>query len=352
MKVFSDYHHSGLYFSFHLLFEERLGWELYRPIGMEWFPQWWDIAKPYGQNESTAKQYLEIRDSEPFYAPTDGSPVLNSIVDRKPEHYVIEEIAHGYRQKAMTFQQFLDTDIDIIVASLPDHWVTYTKLRDMYKPKAKVICQSGNIFWENEELIRSGTVKNLMASTKAFPVPEGVNAVSYHQEQPVIPYKTIKKTMNISSYVHLLPLPGLYEEYSKALPQYNWRAYGAGCPNGLIHKLSDLYQNIQDSDWVYNVKPRGDGYGWVWHSAFMLGRPVITNASDYRDKLGGELFEDGITGIDLEKGTVQENALLIKNLCDNDWIQKMGDKARERWEQVVNYDAEFWVLQKFLERLI
>mgnify|MGYP001570958142 FL=1 len=215
-----------------------------------------------------------------------------------------------------------------------------------------MICNSGNIFWENEELIRNGTVKNLMASTKRFDLPKGIHNVFYHQEQPVIPYEPIKKTGNISSYTHLLPLPGLYEEYSRVLPQYNWRAYGAGCPNGLIHKLEDIYQNMKDSDMVYNVKPRGDGFGWIWHSAFMVGRPVITNFSDYVDKLGGELFEDGVTGINLEAKTVQENADMIRKFFDENYVEKMGENARKRWEQVVNYDEEFGVLQKFLERLI
>lgn len=351
MKIFSDYHHSGLFYSLHLLFEKRLGFELYRPIGMEWFPEWWDIAKPYNQNEDTARQYLDMRDSEPFYSPKDGSPVLNSIVDQNPNYYVVEELVHGYRQKAITFQQFLDMDIDIFIASIPDHWVTYTKLRDTYKPKAKVICQMGNIFWENEEVIRGGIVKNLLASTKEFSTP-GVHSVFYHQEQPVIPYKDPEKTGKITSFVHLLPKKEQFFSYEAHAPQFDWKAYGAGSVHGWITKLEDVYRHMQNSEYIYHVKPHGDGYGWVWHSAFMVGRPVLTNFSDYKDKLGGLLFEDGVTGVDLERRTVQENCAMILKFHNEDYVIQMSRNARKRWEEVVNYDKEEENIRKFLDHLI
>lgn len=351
MNVFCDYHHSGLFYSLHLLLEKRLGWKLFRPIGMEWFPSWWDIAKPYGQSESTAKQYLDLRDSSPFYSPTDGSPTLNSVVERKPDYYVIQELAHEYQQKAITFQQFLDMDIDIIIASIPDHWVTYTKLRDTYKPKARVICHSGNIFWENEELIRGGFVKNLMASTREFPTP-GINSIFYHQEQPVVPYVPSDRTPLITSYVHLLPKKEQFFDYASRLSQFDWRAYGAGSRMGWLNKLTEVYRHMQKSEFVYHVKPHGDGYGWVWHSAFMVGRPVITEFSDYKDKLGGQLFEDGITGIDLEKRSVQENCDLILRMHNDGSSVRMGEAARRRWEEVVDYDAEEIRLREFFANLV
>ena len=37
--VFADYHHSGLYRSFELLFEKRLGGTLFKPIGWDWWNQ-------------------------------------------------------------------------------------------------------------------------------------------------------------------------------------------------------------------------------------------------------------------------------------------------------------------------
>jgi len=55
VRVLADYHHGALYYSFHLLFEERLGFELYRPIGYEWFKRgFWK----YSRNPQVIRQYL------------------------------------------------------------------------------------------------------------------------------------------------------------------------------------------------------------------------------------------------------------------------------------------------------
>lgn len=336
MIIFSDRHHDGLAFSLRLL-AKRLGAEIYFPIGEEWFTKgYWDIAKPYQNDLNTVAQYLRI----------------------KPEHrmntswYDVLDTYHEDEYRCITFQQFLDMDIDVIIASVPDHWVTYTKLRDTYKPKAKVICQSGNIGWEDERYIREGVVKNLLASTREFLVSHAIHKVFYHQEQPVVPYEGIGKTGKISSYIHLLPAKEQYEEYKKSLPEFVWSAYGASSPDGWQPTLSLLYASMQQNDYIYHVKPGGDGYGWNWHSAFMLGRPVITNFSDYIDKLGASLFQHGITGIDLERGSVQENCEIIRRLHDEDRVQEMGIYARKRWEEVVNYDEEEKKLKKFFDELI
>ena len=73
MKIFADLHHSSLFTSFKLLFENRLGHRMYRPIGLEWFTEgFWKIAEPYNNNIGTVKQFLE-----PGNTPTDGTPPLN-----------------------------------------------------------------------------------------------------------------------------------------------------------------------------------------------------------------------------------------------------------------------------------
>src|SRR3990167_11563745 len=115
MKVFADEHHQDLAYSLHLLFEHRLGYELYKPIGLEWFEQgYWDIAKPYGNNPGTINQYLEKR-TQQFYP--DGCP-----------------------HRLMTLEEFQETDIDIVLASIPDHFETYTRLIKDHKPNAKLVC--------------------------------------------------------------------------------------------------------------------------------------------------------------------------------------------------------------------
>lgn len=48
MRVLADYHHHDLFESLAILFEDRLGWELYRPIGMEWFDEgYWNFERAW-----------------------------------------------------------------------------------------------------------------------------------------------------------------------------------------------------------------------------------------------------------------------------------------------------------------
>lgn len=351
MNVFVDYHHSGLLYSLHLTLEKRFGWNIYRPIGMEWFDRhFWDIAKPYGNNPETVRQFLSL---DPSQKPVDGTPPLNNMVygDSSLPHYTVRDEYHDYQQKALTFSQFLNADIDIIIGSIPDHWMTYKSLRDTCKPHAKVVAHMGNMFNELPRAVSDGVIDNLMASTIAFPINKSVNTAFYYQEQPVIPFKPPTDTRKISSYAHVIPKIELFNQYKAALPDFTLQAFGSACPDGWQHSLVKLYASMQEDMFVYHVKPGGDGYGWNWHSAFMLGRPVITNFSDYKDKLGGRLHTDGVTGIDLEKRSLQDNVALIKQYANDGTFIAMGQAAHERFTQVVNYDNEADRLKTFFENL-
>lgn len=350
IKIFSDRHHDGLAYSLRLL-AKRLDADIYFPIGEEWFTKgFWKIAEPYQNNPDTIKQYLAL---DHRYIPKDGTPSLNIIKNQYPTYYEIEDLAHGDILKAITFEQFLEMDIDVIIASIPAHWIAYTKLRNQYKPKAKVICQMGNMFNEVYELLVSNVIRNLMASTIPFNTPSMTNTIFYHQEIPIIDYTPPKRKKRIYSFVNILPKPGLFQEYKQRLsPEFEMKAYGASCPDGWVNGIFKQYETMQQADFGYHVKPMGDGFGWVWHSWFMVGRPVITNFSDYKDKLGGLLFEHLVTGIDLDCGTIEENSRIIKKYSDPQLLEMMCQTARERFDEVVNYEQEFFKIKKFFENLI
>lgn len=317
---------------------------------MEWFENgYWDIAKPYQNSPDTIKQYLDIR---PDYYPVDGTTPLNKVTTEHATHFEIEELAHNYTQKALTFQQFLDTDIDIIIASIPDHWHTYTKLRDKYKPTAKVICQMGNMFNEVHDALK-GTIKNFMSSTIEFSVPKSVNAVFYHQEINTDIFKPSydAQMTKVTSFVNLLPKPEIYHTYRQALSTYEFRAYGASCPDGFIHNIKDVAKIMQQSAYGFHIKPMGDGFGHVWFGWALCSRPLITNFSDYRDKLGGEVFEHKKTGIDLEQGTVKENIELIKKFSEPERWHKLSEAMQKKTAQFVNYDNEADKIKRFLANL-
>lgn len=349
--VFSDYHHSALFYSLKLLIEDRLGGTLFRPVGMEWFDRgFWAIAEPYKNNIDTIKQYLWIKSD---FKPIDGTVRLNTVINKKSTHFKVQELYHNYIQKAITWDQFMIIPIDILIASIPRHWILYQKLAKLHPSKPKVICHLGNIFWENEELIKEGKVKNLLASVKPFILPSGVNVVFYHQEQPLVDFvPPFSDYFKISSFVHLFPQKELCLKIKKALPEFGIKFFGATCPDGNLENLNEVYQEMQKSDFILHLKPHGDGYGHIWHSAYIVGRPIITNFSDYKDKLGGLLFRDMWSGIDLEKRTFEENMAVIRLIANKkNLLMEMSKNAYDIFRQVVDYEKEEKSIRDFFDNL-
>jgi hypothetical protein len=352
MKVFADLHHSGLFHSLKLLFENRLGGSLYRPVGLEWAEQgYWQIHKPYNYSMDTANQYLKI---DPYYRPIDGSLPLNSIMGVTSTHYEVEEKAHNYTQKAVTLEQFMSMDIDIVIASIPDHVQTFEKLRLLHPKRPKLIFQMGNMFTEVHDLLKRGAIRNLMASTIQFDTPSGVNKVFYHQEvdQEVFAFRPPIANRTVSSFVHLLPQKETFEAYRSALPEYTFKAYGSGCPDGLANGIQEVADRMEEAGWGFHVKPRGDGFGHVLFSWGFVGRPIITNFSDYADKLGGEILIDGVTAHNLEGRTVLENCERIRALSDPAYHFKMCQAINDITHSKIDYDKEQQLIEEFINRLI
>lgn len=171
MKVFADMHHGDLFNSLQLLFEDRLGWELYRPIGVEWATSgYWQLAAPYGNNPDTIRQYLGL-DTHKW----ESGVFLNGDHIEKDGVYHVYDPRYENYNKAITLEQFKQMDIDIVISSIPAHDVTFADLIREHKPKAKHIAQMGNVYQTTE-------VKNVMCSCVPYPVPADKNVVFYHQE--------------------------------------------------------------------------------------------------------------------------------------------------------------------------
>lgn len=354
MNIFADFHHSGLAYSLHLLFEKRLNFKLYFPIGLDWFEKgYWNIARPYNDSPETVKQYLCLDER---YEPKDNTPSLNVITNALPTHYEIADISHTYIRRSITFEQFLSMDIDLIIASIPDHYVAYSQLRDIYKPKARVICQMGNMFDNIDDLCREGYVKNLMASTIRFDLPSFVNSVFYHQEinTSVFNYEEpiVNATPQITSFVNVLPKPELFTQYKNALPSARFLAYGASCPDGCIETIQDISRIMGQSTLAYHVKPGGDGFGHIMYDWAFKGRPIITDFNDYQDKLASELLEANVTAINITGNNFEKNVSKIRELLlDHERVLRMGRALHERVTSIVDYQQEAHFIQKFIERL-
>lgn len=351
MIVFADRHHAALSYSLHLL-AKRLGFEIYFPIGMSWFPDFWKIADPYGGNIETAKQYLQIK---PEYHPMDGTVPLNHNAENKGTHYEVEDVAFGYTQKCITLEQFKTMRIDVVLASYNAHIPIYHQLISLYHPSAKFICQVGNSW-----IVDFSLVKNLLSSTLPFEVPSNVNAVFYHQEfdTSLYAYEKPMNTRFITSFVNCLGSQHMFDrdwndfqELERLLPEHIFSSYGASCRDGVIHEQEDIAESMKQAKWGFHAKTGGDGYGHVLHQWAACGRPVIYRGSQYRNKLGGLLLTDMVTGIDLDKHSLQETAGMIQGMSESQHTG-MCEAMRNRFKTCVDFDREEKDIKTFFEKLL
>ena len=344
MKVFADYHHGDLYYSLHALFEKRLGFELYRPIGLDWFENgFWKIAEPYGNPADTINQFLSTEKGNwNQYSLLNGDHTFYDGV------YYVYDKTHDYRHKAITFEQFKSMKFDIIISSITAHDGAYEKLCKEFQPQAKLISQMGNVGQKTH-------IKNVMHSIP-YAVPADQNTVYYHQEIdhrfwnyfPPNP-----KTKNIFSVVNCFPYPEIYGQYKQSLVNVEMRHYGASCLDGSLLGGETVGLKMKEANIAWHLKPLG-GIGHSTMGWFASGRPLITNMSQHR-AIGGEalkLFIPGLTCIDIEQGTLEENLRKINEWLEPEANLRHCEETIKQFKEVINYDKEEIAIRAFLERLL
>jgi hypothetical protein len=342
MNVFVDLHHGGLYKSLKMLFEDRLGWNLYRPIGLDWFNEgYWKIAEPYGNDPGCVAQYLDINNFG-----FSSFKNLNGDNYFKDGVYYIKDHAEDFEHKAITLKQFKMMQFDIVISSYQAHDYPYEDLVKRYQPKAKLISQIGNIN-------QTTHLNNVMSSSLEFKPFGYQRCIYYHQEFDlnVFKYQPPQESKKISSFVNLLPEAETFWEYKNALPEFETKAYGIGCPDGTLGTPELIAEEMIKSQFGWHIKPGGDGFGHVIHNWFACGRPIITKKAYYAEKMADPLMQDRVTCIDLDRHTKQENLDLIRKFSQGEEYIKMCQNVYHRFREVVNYDNEFKQIKTFLENL-
>ena len=351
MRVLADFHHQDLYYSLQLLFEKRLGWELYRPIGLEWYHEkYWDVFPHIG----TAQQYLALDQATNTPVGIDGAcfpdkELVNKQYDIVDGIYYVKDPSKGVIQRAITLDRFKNTEFDILVSSIPQHIGPFNKLISLYQPKAKHIFQVGNAWGHLPG------VKNILSSTAPFWVPNDINAVFYHQEFDlnIFHYEPPTNQTKIFSFIHLMREMELFNQYKADLSPEGWEfcTHGAGMDKD-IAITTQLADRQREAAYIWHVKPEGDGYGHTLHNAYAIGRPTIIKANYYQGKAGEALLEDLVTCLDISRRTVHENEKILRILRDNpEKHLKFCENARDRFRQVVSFDEEELRIRMFLADL-
>ena len=324
MRILSDRHHMGLTESLRLLFEKRLGHELYFQKGLEWYPDFWNVYP----HIDTAKQYLE-RELE------------------------------GVR--GITLEELKNTQFDILIASIPQHIEPFKKLISLYQPQAKLIYQIGNM-WD----IDPNSVKNVMASANVD-IPANINGIIYHQEfdLDIFHYEPPKEGKKIYSFINCLNTVDIYKkdwelflELERLMPDWEFKSFGGQTRNGAITNQEELANKMREATLIFHSKNKGDGFGHVIHNAAAIGRPLITRFSDYEGKLAGSLLQGiGPTSIFVDNKTPEQITKDINRIYeftngDGYGINDMSNNIYQSFKQNVNFDQEEIAIRRFVENLI
>lgn len=333
MKILADFHHGDLFESLLLLLEERLGHEVYRPYGLEWWSQgYWT----YNARQDIANQMLCASPDVRLY----------------DDYYKIYDPCHGVYHKGVSFEQFKEQKFDIVIASVNQHESIYSKLVQTYQPQAKLVRQLGNVFDQFDPSI----CRNILASVLPFDCDNSVNVVFYHQEFDLqkFEYTPTYKKNTISNFMNCVPDSrdyGLYKEYKRALLNFNFKMYGILGDDGILGTQAALIKQMKAAQFFWHVKFGGDGFGHVIHNAFALGKPPITRASHYAGKNAGRLMEDLKTCIDLDKRTMEENVKIIREYSEPQKYKQLSENAHQRFTEIVDYEKEAKNIQLFLNKL-
>lgn len=341
LKVLCDFHHGDLLESLRILFEDRLGAEFYRPIGLEWHTEhyWkvWDAV-------DTARQYLALELSEeyerlrPIWLNGKNEEVANGI-------FHIPDPNHGHTYRAMTLPAAKEVKWDIIISSMPQHFEPMERFRRFYCTNAKHIFQMGNA-WS----LPDGCL-NLLNST-SNPLPLDINAVRYHQEfslkeftpEPPIRYDSLCNLMHYQEHHHLKD----FKQLKSHMHGWAIQNFGAGNEDGPV-LAGQMGKMINAYAFIFHCKRGGEGYGYNIHNSYACGRPMVVRKSLYAGTISEPLMTDGQTCIDIDQWGIDGAAEQLKRAAVN-W-QDWSDRAYARFKSVVNFDAEFEQIKSFLEKL-
>lgn len=346
MNVLADFHHPDLWWSFHILFKERLGWDLYRPIGMEWFDRGYHYINDEGRGVHTAEKL--------------SRKLLVETVNRVPDEpgmYYGEETAMGCVDypyfRAVTLEEARHIDFDILLCSTSCNEAPTVKMRNELWPEAKILRQVGNYM----EKVNPKLCPNVLCSDLAsYHACESENVMFYHPEfnTDLAKWTEPVGANVISSFIHHFHLDEKNNKFVQEVDDYlegwEFRFYGEGSWDGKIWVKREEIDMIGKSKFIWQTK-NWDGYGFNIHRAYACGRPVICWPSDYVGKTAEPLLSDDETCIFLEDDS-KKSAEKILSWAGRDKHRKMCENAYMRFKEVVDFDKEFIEINEFLCNLV
>lgn len=325
MNVLIDRHHADLFNSLQRLFEDRLGFTVYTPIGQDWWNAgYWAFGQGYG-DDRLAQQFLnEAGWVEGIWY--DG---------HHPERPI----------QGVTLEQARQMDWAYTVATVQDNQRGFRQFAD--EVGARYVLQVGNtnqaVDWGLDPLA-------LVASE----VPISGKGVLYHPEfdaETTFRYREPDGSKVIRSFVNCFPstyCAPLFVDARGLLPEFSLAIHGIDGPEGNIERVSDIAELMAGSAFGWQDKVQGDGYGFVIHQWAAIGRPLIGHSGHYRGLMAEGFWQDGITCIDLDKRTIGEAASLIGEIvADRARHEEMCQAIRAEFDRI-DFATEAEMIRGFL----
>jgi hypothetical protein len=358
IRVLTDLHHHALAESLLMLFEDRFGWELWFPQGMDWFvADIWQFEKKF-HGDAVAKQFL--------MGWWDGSRHLGEVKLR-------DDPRHPWRtQKGISLNAAKRMKWDLVLSSLPHNDPGFSKFAR--KTGARFGVQVGNnlqdsLWDEAEYILSSSTLPGLgLESIAKRSTYKGVPTVVYHQE-----FDTEKvfyhdyppaNRREVASWVNGFPESPDYPLFTALARQYAdefdfkvYGAYGWGADDefksGDVSIVTDVADRMRQARTGLHIKRLSDGFGHTIHNWFAIGRPVMGFQDYYADKIAGLLFEEGVTSFAIENRTFDETAAILRRLRDDDdYHQRISENAAARFRAIVDFGAEADAIKAMLEDVL
>jgi len=354
--ILADMHHEDLYESLVILFEDRLKFQLYRPVGLEWYREgYWKVYN----HPTTAEQYLaygkhsskEFSDRQKiednFRRLSDQNTVLPD------DTLLVKSVTYPERlYRAVPLEVFKNMTFDILLCSMPAHVEPFLKLQRNFQPQAKLIFQIGNNWPPPPQ------IKNFLCSSRisAAHIPADSNSVFYHQEFNAEAFRdpsAISMNRNpysVTSMTHYMQDKPLFLELEKRLPRFTFQMKGAGNRDGPEGpQASKIRAAFHRMGFLLHIKPGGDGFGYNLMNAAAAGVPIICKKKQFTGMTAERLLIDGKTCINLNGLSLDGAANQIEEAAQN--YEEWKNNMLQTFYSLVNFDKEFGEIQTFLNNL-
>jgi len=316
--------HPDLCYSMYALFEKRIGATVYVPLE----------GKDWEERGISVRNLREIQDA--------------------PMH--VDEVCHlhipsyGYTHRAITFEQFLEIDFDVLVVT---SWVNeegFSRLREQYKPRSRYVRHIANAY----ELPQ--TTQNVLLSTLE-PMPSGTNWIRHHPEHLEGYYPQAIEEKVIKTFSHRFPIQAedleAWGRFKSDLPEFAFRMHGDLGEDGRVLQ-EEMPEAVRSSMFVWHTKAVG-GCGYVLRQALSCGKPCIVRRrySHCYNALAINLLYDGVNCIDIDSEVrpIEESIRLVKEWSEPGVYAERCRIVLEAFEKDVNFEAEALSIGKWLEGL-